>query len=561
MRSQASDLPGNAEEAVRTAPSWRLVLEEVLASRRRCWLRGQVLPQELTLSAAVPSVSGTVSEREENKPQTRRSGYRPAGPSRAQLEVHVSNQRWQTEVAIARDGRFEALLEGTLSFPRRGWRLARCHLTWQGNTLDSCALVVLPPAAVRQAVVVLLPMNDTFSVSEEIIPAGSETAPPAAVLRVLLSQQALVNVPLYYLAVTPPALTPRRLAVRLVRRGWPAGQLLLFPTETPTLAGLFQGLDHLRWLFADSLELYIYYTEKQIRELLPAALLPVPDRAPVRECREIPSYYPSFPDSESSHLHLRPSRAQRVTRHPVVFCHGLLAFSTLHGQLPREWNSFSSLRELLQQRGFRVLFPQVGPTSSVAHRAQQLREQICRWTQEPINLIAHSMGGLDARYLITHLGMAERVRSLTTIATPHHGTWLADWFLDNYRRRIPLLPALELLGLDLSGFADCRPAACAAFNARTPDAPGVRYFSFGGAVPLEQLHPLLRRPGSLLAAVEGPNDGMVSVASAHWGEYLGTLAADHFAQTPDAAFARPDTSFDAQGFYLHLLEELAYRGL
>ena len=43
-----------------------------------------------------------------------------------------------------------------------------------------------------------------------------------------------------------------------------------------------------------------------------------------------------------------------------------------------------------------------------------------------IHIIAHSMGGLDSRYMISKLGMADRVLSLTTISTPHHGSPIAD---------------------------------------------------------------------------------------------------------------------------------------
>jgi triacylglycerol lipase len=70
----------------------------------------------------------------------------------------------------------------------------------------------------------------------------------------------------------------------------------------------------------------------------------------------------------------------------------------------------------------------------------------------------------------------------------------------------------------------------------------------------------LRRASVLLAAAEGPNDGLVSVESARWGEYLGTLHIDHFVQTPDLAYACPGRPFDALGFYLRLLEDLARRG-
>jgi len=71
---------------------------------------------------------------------------------------------------------------------------------------------------------------------------------------------------------------------------------------------------------------------------------------------------------------------------------------------------------------------------------------------------------------------------------------------------------------------------------------------------------MLRRAWNILTPVEGPNDGLVSVASARWGEYLGTLPVDHFAQTPDAVFVRPGETFDSLGFFARLVEELAWRG-
>ena len=257
---------------------------------------------------------------------------------------------------------------------------------------------------------------------------------------------------------------------------------------------------------------------------------------------------------------IRPARSSLVPRYPVVFCHGMLAMTTIRMQLPEDLNCFSALRGFLRERGFRAFFPQVAPTSGIVARARQLREQILKWTDQPVNLIAHSMGGLDARYLITHLGMADRVPSLTTIATPHHGTYLVEWFIHNFRNRVPLLLAMEAMGVNVDGFRDCRPSACQVFNARTPDMPGVRYFSYGGSVPSGRVTPMLRRAWNLLNAMEGPNDGMVSVESARWGEFLGTLQADHFAQTPDRIFVRPGEDFDALGFYFRLLEDLARRG-
>jgi triacylglycerol lipase len=170
------------------------------------------------------------------------------------------------------------------------------------------------------------------------------------------------------------------------------------------------------------------------------------------------------------------------------------------------------------------------------------------------------MGGLDARYLITHLGMADRVRSLTTVSTPHRGSSIADWFVANFRQRIPVMLGLEALGFNLDGFRDCRLEVCREFNAATPDMEGVKYFSYAGETTPARLSPMLRRTWNLLTPLEGPNDGLVSVASARWGEFLGTIAADHFAQTPDRVFIHPADDFDSLGFFSRLAEDLARRG-
>jgi triacylglycerol lipase len=170
------------------------------------------------------------------------------------------------------------------------------------------------------------------------------------------------------------------------------------------------------------------------------------------------------------------------------------------------------------------------------------------------------MGGLDARWMITHLGMADRVKSLTMISTPNRGSYLADWFLANYRRRVPLLLALEAMGVNVDGFGDCRPVICSSFNAATPDQPAVKYFSYDADVPQVKVSPMLRRGWALLQRVEGPNDGLVAAASARWGEHLGTLHADHFAQTPDGLFIRSAETFDSAAFFLRLIEDLGRRG-
>ena len=54
----------------------------------------------------------------------------------------------------------------------------------------------------------------------------------------------------------------------------------------------------------------------------------------------------------------------------------------------------------------------------------------------PFHIIAHSMGGLDSRFLITHLQPEEdnRVLSLTTIGSPHRGSPIADLIVEQVQK-------------------------------------------------------------------------------------------------------------------------------
>ena len=65
----------------------------------------------------------------------------------------------------------------------------------------------------------------------------------------------------------------------------------------------------------------------------------------------------------------------------------------------------------------------------------------------PFHLIAHSMGGLDSRFLITHLQPTSdnRILSLTTIGSPHRGSPIADLIVEQVQKdRTMPIPAPTL---------------------------------------------------------------------------------------------------------------------
>ncbi|RDB29528.1 Lipase 2 [Hypsizygus marmoreus] len=231
--------------------------------------------------------------------------------------------------------------------------------------------------------------------------------------------------------------------------------------------------------------------------------------------------------------HQKHHKKYRSPRNPVVFCHGLLGFDSLTigpAIAPMQVTHWRGIKEALEANGTEVLITRVPATSSVVDRAKVLEEKISEvYPGRSVHLIGHSMGGLDCRYLTTHLTHRKfSVLSVTTIATPHRGSSFADHFLSTVgASRMPsILSLLDLLpngGGDGAAFECLTVASMKKFNEETPDVPGVQYFSWG-AVYEPGLIDTWKWPHSVILEKEGPNDGLVSVASSKWGTYLGTLS-------------------------------------
>ncbi|KAI0961950.1 hypothetical protein AcV7_000914 [Taiwanofungus camphoratus] len=234
--------------------------------------------------------------------------------------------------------------------------------------------------------------------------------------------------------------------------------------------------------------------------------------------------------AEAERAHIR--KKYSAPRNPVVFCHGLLGFDTVTlgpSIAPLQVTHWRGIKDALEANGIEVLITRVPATSTPVDRAQVLCTRIGEaYPGRAVHLIGHSMGGLDCRYLTTHLTQRPfRVLSVTTISTPHRGSSFADHFLSTVGpARMPsVLGLLDLLpngGGDGKAFEFLTVDNMRHFNEQTPDVEGVRYFSWG-AVYEPGLIDTWKWPHSVIMEKEGPNDGLVSLKSAKWGTYLGTL--------------------------------------
>lgn len=262
---------------------------------------------------------------------------------------------------------------------------------------------------------------------------------------------------------------------------------------------------------------------------------------------------------------------QCQTRYPVLMVHGL-GF--------RDWkhiNYWGRIPGTLESRGAKVFYGHQDSWGTIEENAFCIRKSLLAALRETgaekVNIIAHSKGGLDARYLISTLGMGKNVASLTTVSTPHHGSktmdmlyrfpgWMfraAGWFVNLYFR---------ILGDKSPDFAHASrqvtTGACRRFNEDNPDFPGVYYQSYAIAMKRPSSDFLMVIPSFVTGLIEGENDGIVAVSSAAWGNFRGVVrpSGNRGISHPDIVDIRRHNigDFDPREFYSGIVEDLKNRG-
>jgi triacylglycerol lipase len=189
---------------------------------------------------------------------------------------------------------------------------------------------------------------------------------------------------------------------------------------------------------------------------------------------------------------------------------------------------FNGVAQYLRNRfpGAHVEATTTDPLGRVADRAKVLAKQIVDrfGAAGDVHLIAHSMGGLDARFLASNNleNLSVCVKTVATVGTPHSGSPVAT-VLEAVN---PLDSLALLLRLDTTFLAELRDKAdavrdlssqgAAALNSQCPDVQHIRYLEVAGVGRAGTFHTskLLAPTFLFVHAVAGRNDGLVPVTSA-----------------------------------------------
>lgn len=268
--------------------------------------------------------------------------------------------------------------------------------------------------------------------------------------------------------------------------------------------------------------------------------------------------------------------------YPIVLSHGLFGWGDTDGtgiiSIVSYWGGMD---DYLRSQGATVYAPTKSPTQSNEVRAGELKNKLNYWMAangySKVNLMGHSQGGLDTRYMISNLGMSNKVRVLTTISTPHYGSPVADivnavipsWLQPFVGAVVQGLVYVVYGGASqqdaLAAMNSLTTNGMAAFNSYTPNASATRYYSYGSymtwADPVQ--HPLMFllypacAAGGLFKGQGASNDGLVPYSSQKWGTWKGRPSWNFWVSGIDHLQASNslnsgDLWYDVEGFYLDM---------
>ena len=223
-----------------------------------------------------------------------------------------------------------------------------------------------------------------------------------------------------------------------------------------------------------------------------------------------------------------------ATKYPLIMVHGIgfrdIKYINYWGRIPK----------VLIKNGAKIYYGNQEAWGTVEDNARDIKEEIFKILKEnncdKVNIIAHSKGGLDARYMLSELGMGKYVASLTMISSPHKGSPLLDVLCklpdSAYRKLCNIIDKYfsKVGDKNPDSYTSSRQLATAyavKFNERIKDVPSVYYQSYTSVMKNCFSHILLTIPYLIMKPIEGENDGLVGIESAKWGNFKGVIRNKH----------------------------------
>ena len=255
-------------------------------------------------------------------------------------------------------------------------------------------------------------------------------------------------------------------------------------------------------------------------------------------------------------------------KYPILLVHGLAIKNY------KFIKSFGKIEKILKDNNFNVYTSNQDGFGSIENNANQLKEEINKILKdnncEKVNIIAHSKGGLDIKYMIEELDMEDKIASFTTLCTPFKGSIIASLLLKlpNFIKR----PLAFILNFWYKIFKDKNPDALKAceqlkkvekLEKETLKVPNTIYCqSYYTELKKTKDDFIMGIPLQFSIYFEhDTSDGLVSEESSKFGEFRGLAIDDSISHRDIVDFyPRKKKKEKIYNFYIELCKELEALG-
>lgn len=221
----------------------------------------------------------------------------------------------------------------------------------------------------------------------------------------------------------------------------------------------------------------------------------------------------------------------------IILAHGIFGFGEL---IPgfTVINYFNGVKTHLELQGHDVIAPAVSLIGSIETRAKELADIVLHdpKVNTAMHIIAHSMGGLDARQaLATNTDFRGRIATLVTIGTPHMGSKVANVVVKAAGPLLSTIPGFlkSTLHDNAGAIGELTTDFCAGFNKRTKDIEAnsnIRFIEVAGDKSQTSSGFELFKAAAMIGGIDNEvNDGVVAKSSAlrEGHEHLADWPVDH----------------------------------
>jgi len=255
-------------------------------------------------------------------------------------------------------------------------------------------------------------------------------------------------------------------------------------------------------------------------------------------------------------------------KYPVVLAHGIAMRD--RGVESAPWGR---IPQVLKENGVKIYFGNTDAWGTVESNAEMLKTTVDKILEETgkekVNIIAHSKGGLDSRYMIWRYGYGNKVASLTTISTPHHGAVLADMILN--LKSLHTKTAKKSLGDLVKLYNDIYPDIYTAgyeltttnineFNRTVIMDDSVYYQSVYSTMNNATDDLLFTASYKYIKKEIGENDGLVSEYSARWGDNVTKVEGGISHGQIIDIMGKDQSDMKIPNIYLRIVKDLSNKG-